>query len=56
MGESVRPLFVQSHLDTDTQAFLKHSQEKSGWLFTQLYHSLVSTVLSPMVSRTSING
>ncbi|XP_014906332.1 protein-L-histidine N-pros-methyltransferase isoform X1 [Poecilia latipinna] len=56
LGESVRPLFVQSHMDTDTKAFLKHSQEKSGWLFTQLYHSLVSTVLSPMVSRTSING
>lgn len=56
LGESVRPLFVQSHLDSDTKTFLKRSQEKSGWLFTQLYHSLVSTVLSPMVSRTSING
>ncbi|MEQ2171907.1 hypothetical protein GOODEAATRI_015376 [Goodea atripinnis] len=56
LGESVRPLFVQSHLDSDTKAFLKRSQEKSSWLFTQLYHSLVSTVLGPMVSRTSING
>uniref|UniRef100_A0A3Q1JUE6 Methyltransferase like 9 n=1 Tax=Anabas testudineus TaxID=64144 RepID=A0A3Q1JUE6_ANATE len=56
LGESVRPLFVQSHLDTDTKAFLKRSVEKSGWLFTQLYHSFVSTALSPFVSRTSING
>uniref|UniRef100_A0A4W6EVA9 Methyltransferase 9, His-X-His N1-histidine n=1 Tax=Lates calcarifer TaxID=8187 RepID=A0A4W6EVA9_LATCA len=56
LGESVRPLFVQSHLDSGTKAFLKRSVEKSGWLFTQLYHSFVSTVLSPVVSRTSING
>ncbi|XP_060950761.1 methyltransferase-like protein 9 isoform X1 [Limanda limanda] len=56
LGESVRPLFVQSHLDSDTRAFLKQSVEKSGWMFTQLYHSFVSTVLSPLVSRTSING
>uniref|UniRef100_A0A3Q2ZLP9 Methyltransferase 9, His-X-His N1-histidine n=1 Tax=Kryptolebias marmoratus TaxID=37003 RepID=A0A3Q2ZLP9_KRYMA len=56
LGESVRALFIQSHLDSDTGAFLQRSKEKSSWLFTQLYHSLVSTVLSPMVSRTSING
>lgn len=56
LGEKLQPLFVQSNLDHDTKAFLKHSMEKSGWLFTQLYHSFVSTVLSPVVSRTSING
>nr|XP_023687013.1 methyltransferase-like protein 9 isoform X1 [Paramormyrops kingsleyae] len=56
LGESLRPLFVQSHLDPDTQAFLKCSEEKSGWLFTQLYHSFFSTIFSPIVSRTSING
>ncbi|KAJ7984773.1 hypothetical protein DPEC_G00358260 [Dallia pectoralis] len=56
LEENVRPLFVQSHLDEDTQAFLRHSIEKSGWMFTQLYHSFISTVLSPLVSRTSING
>ncbi|XP_040922611.1 methyltransferase-like protein 9 isoform X1 [Toxotes jaculatrix] len=56
LGESLRPLFVQSHLDSATKAFLKRSVEKSGWLFTQLYHSFVSTVLSSLVSRTSING
>lgn len=56
LGESVQPLFIQSHMDSDTKAFLKRSVEKSGWLFTQLYHSLVSTILSPVVSRTSING
>ncbi|XP_076008249.1 protein-L-histidine N-pros-methyltransferase isoform X2 [Genypterus blacodes] len=56
LGESVQPLFIQSHLDSDTKAFLKRSVDKSSWLFTQLYHSFVSTVLSPVVSRTSING
>ncbi|KAL2078006.1 hypothetical protein ACEWY4_025691 [Coilia grayii] len=56
LGESVRPLFVQSQLDPDTRAFLKRSEEKSGWLFTQLYHSFFSTVFSPIMSRTSING
>uniref|UniRef100_A0A8C6M4Q5 Methyltransferase 9, His-X-His N1-histidine n=1 Tax=Nothobranchius furzeri TaxID=105023 RepID=A0A8C6M4Q5_NOTFU len=56
LGESARHVFVQSHLDSDTEAFLRRSKEKSSWLFTQLYHSLVSTVLNPLVSRTSING
>lgn len=56
LGESMRPLFIQSHLDSGTKDFLKQSVEKSSWMFTQLYHSFVSTLLSPMVSRTSING
>ncbi|KAG9350256.1 hypothetical protein JZ751_026610 [Albula glossodonta] len=56
LGEALRPLFVQSHMDPDTRAFLKRSEEKSSWLFTQLYHSFFSTVFSPIISRTSING
>lgn len=56
LGDKLQPLFVQSNLDRETKAFLKRSMEKSSWLFTQLYHSFVSTVLSPVVSRTSING
>lgn len=56
LEEKVRSLFVQSHLDTETQAFLNRSVEKSSWLFTQLYHSLFSTIFSPVISRTSING
>ncbi|KAK7919536.1 hypothetical protein WMY93_010820 [Mugilogobius chulae] len=56
LEDRLQPLFVQSNLDRDTKVFLKRSMEKSGWLFTQLYHSLVSSVLSPLVSRTSING
>uniref|UniRef100_A0A8C6T4I3 Methyltransferase like 9 n=1 Tax=Neogobius melanostomus TaxID=47308 RepID=A0A8C6T4I3_9GOBI len=56
LEDKLQPLFVQSSLDRDTQAFLKRSIEKSGCVFTQLYHSFVSTVLSPVVSRTSING
>lgn len=56
LGERIQPLFVQSHLDADTQAFLQKSVEKSGWLFTQLYHSFFSTIFSHFISRTSING
>ncbi|XP_026770519.2 methyltransferase-like protein 9 isoform X1 [Pangasianodon hypophthalmus] len=56
LGEKIQPLFVQSHLDEDTEAFLQRSVEKSGWVFTQLYHSLFSTIFSPIMSRTSING
>ncbi|TSK14583.1 Methyltransferase-like protein 9 [Bagarius yarrelli] len=56
LGEKIQPLFVQSQLDEETQAFLERSVEKSGWVFTQLYHSLFSTVFSPIISRTSING
>ncbi|MBN3286722.1 METL9 protein, partial [Polyodon spathula] len=56
LGEAVRPAFIQSHLDTETQAFLNRSAEKSGCLVTQLYHSFVSTLFSPFMSRTSING
>ncbi|XP_056627105.1 methyltransferase-like protein 9 isoform X2 [Triplophysa dalaica] len=56
LGERVRSLFVQSHLDADTEAFLSRSVEKSTWLFTQLYHSMFSTIFSPVMSRTSING
>lgn len=56
LGDSLRPLFVQSHLDSDTEVFLQQSVDKSGWMLMQIYHSLVSTLLSPLVSRTSING
>lgn len=56
LGDKLKHLFIQSSLDHDTKIFLKRSVEKSTWIFTQLYHSFVSTVLSPVVSRTSING
>ncbi|XP_077594855.1 protein-L-histidine N-pros-methyltransferase isoform X2 [Stigmatopora nigra] len=56
LGESLRPLFVQSHLDSSTKAFLKQSIEKSNWLITQRYHSFVLRILASLVSRTSING
>lgn len=56
LEESLQPLFIQNQLDADTRAFVEQSEEKSTYLFTQIYYSLVSTVLSPLVSRTSING
>nr|XP_006637274.2 PREDICTED: methyltransferase-like protein 9 isoform X1 [Lepisosteus oculatus]XP_015215890.1 PREDICTED: methyltransferase-like protein 9 isoform X1 [Lepisosteus oculatus] len=56
LGEPLRPAFVQSRLDEDTRAFLSRSEEKSSWLLMQLYHSFMSTLFSPFLSRTSING
>ncbi|KAJ7401390.1 Otoancorin [Pitangus sulphuratus] len=56
LSESLQPIFVQSYLDQGTQIFLNNSIEKSGWLFIQLYHSIVSSSFSLFMSRTSING
>ncbi|KAI5103041.1 methyltransferase-like protein 9 isoform X1, partial [Silurus meridionalis] len=56
LGEKIQHLFVQSQLDEDTQTFLQRSVEKSGCVLTQLYHSFFSSIFSPIISRTSING
>ncbi|XP_029433558.1 methyltransferase-like protein 9 [Rhinatrema bivittatum] len=53
---SLQPVFVQSYLDDGTRVFLHRSIEKSGWLSIQLYHSLMSSLFSMFMSRTSING
>ncbi|XP_059834960.1 methyltransferase-like protein 9 [Hypanus sabinus] len=52
----LRPLFIQSHLDAGTQAFLRQCSEKSSWLFVQIYYSLVTSVFGFFMSKTSING
>ncbi|XP_043919927.1 protein-L-histidine N-pros-methyltransferase [Protopterus annectens] len=54
--ELLQTVFVQSYLDSGTQAFLDQSAEKSRWILTQLYHSLVSTIFSSFMSKTTING
>lgn len=56
LPDHLRPLFVQSHLDGETVAFLRQSSEKSGWLLVQIYHSLVTSVFGFFMSKTSING
>ncbi|XP_072337601.1 protein-L-histidine N-pros-methyltransferase isoform X2 [Scyliorhinus torazame] len=52
----LQPLFVQSYLDAGTRVFLRQCSEKSGWLFVQIYYSLVTSVFGLFMSKTSING
>ncbi|XP_039632327.1 methyltransferase-like protein 9 [Polypterus senegalus] len=56
LNKSLEAAFIQSHLDVETQEFLNRSREKSTWLLTQMYHSFISTVFGPFMSRTNING
>ncbi|XP_041454107.1 methyltransferase-like protein 9 [Lytechinus variegatus] len=48
--------FVQSNLDQRTEAFLDGCYEKSGWMLTQMWHSLAKSALSFFMSTTSVNG
>uniref|UniRef100_A0A8C4NG31 Methyltransferase 9, His-X-His N1-histidine n=1 Tax=Eptatretus burgeri TaxID=7764 RepID=A0A8C4NG31_EPTBU len=56
LSPELQPKFVQSEWDAETKAFLVQSAEKSGWIFMQLTHSLLSTLLWPFLSQTTING
>ncbi|XP_071824719.1 protein-L-histidine N-pros-methyltransferase-like [Apostichopus japonicus] len=48
--------FIQLDLDGGTSSFLDQSYQKSDWLITQLWHSVVKSLTSWFVSTTSING
>lgn len=48
--------FIQLEQDSETSDFLENCCEKSEWLFTQLYHSLVKSLFSWFMENTSING
>ncbi|CAF0769143.1 unnamed protein product [Didymodactylos carnosus] len=54
--ENIRPLFIQFNEDNDTKEFLQKSYEKSEWLLTQLFHSVVTSLLTLFLTRTSTNG
>ncbi|CAM9308204.1 protein-L-histidine N-pros-methyltransferase [Lampetra fluviatilis] len=56
LREDLHALLQENELDESTRAFLANSTTKSGWLFTQLYYSMVSSLLGFFVSRTSVNG
>ena len=43
-------------MDEETEQFLALCVEKSGWVFTQFFHSIVQVFLGFMVSMTTING
>ncbi|KAJ8042422.1 Methyltransferase-like protein 9 [Holothuria leucospilota] len=48
--------FLKFDLDGGTSEFLDKSYEKSNWLFTQVWHSVVRSLTAWFVSTTSING
>jgi len=49
-------LFLPLSVDAQTEEFLQHCHEQSDWLFTQLWQSLVKTLLTFFMSHTSANG
>ena len=54
---SIRSKFVQLDAeDEQTLRFLNQCHEKSDAVFTQLWHLLAKTIMSPFVAQTSING
>jgi hypothetical protein len=48
--------FVELGPDDDTIQFLQRSEEKSDWILTQIWHSIVKTFLGWFMTQTSING
>lgn len=56
LPKDIASKFVQLSFDEDTETFLKLSEEKSDWIFTQLWHSVLKTFLGFFMSQTSING
>lgn len=54
--EVLRSRFVQCDLDGETEAFLEHSEQKSGSLFTQILHSLAKLFFGWFFTKTSLNG
>ncbi|KAJ3663278.1 hypothetical protein Zmor_007581 [Zophobas morio] len=48
--------FVELGPDDDTIKFLQQSEEKSDWVLTQIWHSIVKVFLGWFMTQTSING
>ncbi|XP_043229123.1 protein-L-histidine N-pros-methyltransferase-like [Amphibalanus amphitrite] len=49
-------LFLPLSADSQTEEFLAQCHEKSDWLFTQLWHTLVKSILTLFMTQTSVNG
>ncbi|XP_064640998.1 protein-L-histidine N-pros-methyltransferase-like isoform X2 [Lineus longissimus] len=56
LSEELCLKFHQSHQDEGTTKFLENCFEKSDWLFTQIWQSLVKSVLTWFMTVTSVNG
>ncbi|RZC32602.1 DREV domain containing protein [Asbolus verrucosus] len=48
--------FVELGPDEETIKFLQQSEEKSDWIPTQIWHSIVKAFLGWFMTQTSING
>lgn len=53
LREEYRELFQEFHEDEETKAFLEQSQMKSDNMPVQILHSLVSSLLTVFIARTS---
>lgn len=56
LPESLAASFVQLDPDEDTQHFIRQSEEKSEWIYTQIWHSIAKAFLGWFMTQTSING
>lgn len=48
--------FIQLEADEETLQFVQDSEDKSDWIFTQLWYNLAKSVMQWMYSQTDING
>ncbi|XP_064466954.1 protein-L-histidine N-pros-methyltransferase-like [Ornithodoros turicata] len=54
--EVLRSKFVQCGLDDETKDFIERSEQKSGWLVTQIIHSFARLFFGWFFTKTSLNG
>jgi hypothetical protein len=53
LHDEYRECFYQFHEDEETKQFLKQSQEKSDNVFLQMFNSLLTSLLTLFITRTS---
>ncbi|XP_077290198.1 protein-L-histidine N-pros-methyltransferase [Arctopsyche grandis] len=56
MSDNAKSRFHQLSPDEDTRNFIANSIDKSSWIWTQIWYSLVTNVLSWFMTKTDING
>lgn len=48
--------FLELNEDQETTKFIQDCQEKSEWFITQLFHSIMLSLLKWVMAITSVNG
>lgn len=56
LSKELQQKFIQCDMDEESEKFLENCFEKSGWVFTQFFHSVAQVFLGVFFSMTSING